>query len=151
MSERTPLVPAISTSVTGPLGIVHLPRLWLKILLYSEGRLPEGYRHGEGGFDERFCTHFGIDREAFVHFIETEKPDYLETERWVTAHATNLEPATIAAFNEAVLAANMRDEMAEERRASLGLTDASLKNAIALNNLDDWAATHASVTGRSRG
>jgi hypothetical protein len=151
MSERNKLVPVISTSVAGPLGILHLPRLWLKILLYSEGRLPEGYRHGEGGFDERFCTHFGIDREAFVRFIETEKPDYLETEGWVTAHAKNLDPATIAAFNEAVLAANMRDEMAAERRASLGLTDASFKNAVALNNLDDWAGMHASVTGRSHG
>ena len=151
MSERDAIVPVISTSVAGPLGILHLPRLWLKILLYSEGRLPEGYRHGEGGFDERLCTHFGIDRDAFVRFIETEKPGYLETERWVTAHASDLEPATIAAFNEFVLAANMRDEMAAERRASLSLSDASFKNAVALNNLDDWAGMHAAVTGKRRG
>ena len=128
---------------------MHLPRLWLKILLHAVGRLPEGYRHGEGGFDERLCTHFGIDRDAFVRFIETEKPGYLETERWVTAHASDLESATIAAFNEFVLAAHMRDEMAAERRARFAVEDPSFANAIALNDLDDWAGMHERLTARA--
>jgi hypothetical protein len=149
MSEHDPIVPVISTSVAGPLGIRHLPRLWLKILLYSEGRLPEGYRHGEGGFDELFCTQFGIDREAFVRFVETNKPDYQETERWVEKNAKDLEPATVAAFNDRVLAANMRDEMAAERRTRFAIGDETYKNAVALNDLDDWAGMHAAVTRRN--
>jgi hypothetical protein len=148
MSEQDPIVPVISTSVAGPLGIRHLPRLWLKILLYSEGRLPEGYRHGEGGFDELFCTQFGIDREAFVRFVETNKADYQETERWVEENAKDLEPATVAAFNDRVLAANMRDEMAAERRTRFAIADETYKNAVALNDLDDWAGMHAAVTRR---
>jgi hypothetical protein len=146
-SEREPIVPVISSSVAGPLGITHLPRLWLKILLYAQGRLPEGYRHGAGGFDELLCDHIGIDGDAFVSFIETAKPDYLETERWVEANAKNLNPAAIAEFNELIRTRNMRDEMAAERRERLGITDASCKNAIALNNLDDWAGMHAALTG----
>ncbi len=144
-SAPEPIVPLISTSVAGPLGIMHLPRLWLKLLLHGAGRLPEGYRHGSGGFDELFCTHFGIDQAAFVDFVESGAPDYLETERWVETHATQLTPETIAAFNDRVIAAVMRDEMAAERRAQFGITDATFKNAVHLNDLDDWAGMHAAI------
>jgi hypothetical protein len=140
------IVPVISSSVAGPLGVLHLPRLWLKILLHASGRLPEGYRHGSGGFDELFCERFGIDREAFISFIETEKPDYQRTERWVEEHAKSLSPHTVAAFNQRVRLANMRDEMAAERRARFGVEDSSFANAIALNDLDDWAGMHARLT-----
>jgi hypothetical protein len=140
------IVPVLSTSVTGPLGVVHLPRLWLKILLFSCGRLPEGYRHGEGGFDELLCTRLGLDREAFVRFIEDEKPDYLTTERWVRTHAKNLSPETIAAFNDDVLHVNMREEMAAERRARFAIADPTFANAVTLNNLDDWAGMHVRLT-----
>ena len=44
-------VPLIGTAATGPLGVAHLPRLWLKMLLASQGKLVEGYRAGQGGFD----------------------------------------------------------------------------------------------------
>jgi hypothetical protein len=144
--ENDPIVPLISTSVAGPLGIMHLPRLWLKLLLHSAGRLPEGYRHGSGGFDELFCTHFGIDQDAFVRFVEADRPDYLETERWVEANAKNITPETIAAFNDRVLVAVLRDEMAAERREKFGIEDSNYKNAVRLNDLDDWAGMHAIVT-----
>ena len=45
-------VPMISTSTTGSLGVVHLPRLWLKMRLAAKDKLAEGYRAGEGGFDD---------------------------------------------------------------------------------------------------
>jgi hypothetical protein len=147
-AEHEPIVPLISTSVAGPLGIMHLPRLWLKLLLHAAGRLPEGYRHGSGGFDELFCTQFGIDQAAFVSFVESSAPDYLETERWVEANATKLTPEAIAAFNDRVLAAVLRDEMAAERRQQLGIADATFRNAVRLNDLDDWAGMHASITDK---
>jgi len=59
-----PIYPLISSAAKGPLGVCHLPRLWLKILLFACGRLPEGYRHGEGGFDEFTTTNLGLDRDA---------------------------------------------------------------------------------------
>jgi hypothetical protein len=125
---------------------MHLPRLWLKLLLHGAGRLPEGYRHGSGGFDELFCTQFGIDQAAFVNFVESTAPDYLATERWVEANATKLTPETIAAFNDRVLVAVLRDEMAAERRERFGIEDGNYKNAVRLNDLDDWAGMHAALT-----
>jgi hypothetical protein len=42
------LAPLISSRVTGPLGILHLPRFWLKASLEGVGLLPEGYWVGKG-------------------------------------------------------------------------------------------------------
>jgi hypothetical protein len=140
------IVPTISSSVMGPLGIMHLPRLWLKILLHGCGRLPEGYRCGHGGFDEALTTQFGVDRDAFIHFIETEKPDYQATERWLAQNAKDLSPQAVAAFNTRIRTANMREEMATERRARFAIADQSFANAIALNDLDDWAGMHERLT-----
>jgi hypothetical protein len=148
------IVPLISSGVAGPLGILHLPRLWLKILLHACGRLPEGYRHGQGGFDELLCVTFGIACDALVAYVENERPDYLALERWVTEHATNLRPAAVAAFNLHVRSANMGETLASERRARFAVGDEKFANAIALNDLDDWAAAHerllASVAGTDR-
>lgn len=136
------IVPLISSSVAGPLGILHLPRLWLKILLHACGRLPEGYRHGQGGFDERLCVSLGIERDALIAYIEKEKPDYLALEDWVSKRATNLRPAAVAAFNLHVRSTNMGDALAAERRARFAVVDEQFANAVALNDLDDWAAAH---------
>ncbi len=130
----------------GPLGVKHLPRLWLKILLHACGRLPDGYRHGVGGFDEFLTTTLGIDRDAFVSYIETAKPDYLTLEAWVRANAAALTPETIAKVNEGVSAADIPDAMYGDRSARLGFADPAYKRAVALNDLDDWLAMHATLT-----
>jgi hypothetical protein len=143
------IVPLISSSVMGPLGVAHLPRLWLKILLHARGRLPEGYRHGNGGTDELTCVNLGIDVAAFVRYIESELPDYLQLEAWVREHATKLDATSVAAHNMRVLTGIMREELAVERRARFGITDPSFANSIRLNDLDDWAGVHALVTGKS--
>jgi len=141
------IVPVISSSVTGPLGVKHLPRLWLKVLLHGCGRLPEGYRHGVGGFDEFLTTTLGIDRDAFIAFIETEKPDYLALEAWVRANAATLTPETIAAVNTRVSQATMGEPRLTEWTARFALSDPNYTNAVALNDLDDWAGMHAAITG----
>src|ERR1035437_323964 len=143
---NAPLVPVLSSSVMGPLGVKHLPRLWLKILLHGCGRLPEGYRHGVGGFDEFLTTTLGIDRDAFVSYIETEKPDYLTLEAWVRAKATALTAEAIAAINARVANADLPDTMLADRRAQLGFDEPGYTKAVALNDLDDWAAMHAALT-----
>jgi len=141
-----PIVPLISSSVMGPLGVLHLPRLWLKILLHARGRLAEGYRHGNGGLDETTCVDLGIDVDALVHYIETELPDYLQLEAWVREHATNLDATSVAAHNLGILTRNQREELASERRARFGITDETFANAVRLNDLDDWAGVHALLT-----
>jgi hypothetical protein len=141
------IVPLISSSVAGPLGARHLPRLWLKILLHAKGQLPEGYRHGHGGFDEMTLTNLGIDPDALIQFIETNLPAYLELEDWVRANATKLDAASLAAHNEAIAAREKPAEMGEAMRRALGIAEWTLNNSVALNDLDDWALAHATLTG----
>lgn len=146
--HETPLVPVLSSSVYGPMGIKHLPRLWLKILLAGCGRLPEGYRHGVGGFDEFLTTTLGLDRDAFVAFIRDERPGYLALESWVRANAANLTPQAIAAVNARIETAELPEAMRTERYARLAFSDPSYVNAVALNDLDDWASMHEMLISR---
>ena len=139
------VVPILSSSAVGPLGVCHLPRMWLKILLHATGRLPSGYRHGTGGFDERTAANLGFDRDAFIEFVEKERPTYLECEAWVRAHAKHLDPETIRKHNDLV----HRDKpelMAVAQRAFVGLDDPSVRDATLLNDLDDWMTLHEQLT-----
>jgi hypothetical protein len=142
------MIPLISTSASGPLGILHLPRLWLKLLLHKRGLLPVDYGYGYRGFDKRLADMLGIDRDAMIVYVEDESPDYLMFEKWIVAHATALTPTAIAAFNESVRAQAMFPERIEAIHAHLGVTDSSYQGAVALNDLDDWSGIHAELTGR---
>jgi GAF domain-containing protein len=140
-----PIVPFLSSSATGPLGVCHLPRMWLKILLHATGRLPPGYRHWTGGCDEKTATDLGFDRDEFIRFVETRLPTYLECEAWVRAHAKHLDPESIRKHNEGI----HRDKppaLAAAQRAFVGLEDSSILDATLLNDLDDWMTVHAQVT-----
>jgi hypothetical protein len=135
-------VPAISTKAVGPLGVMHLARLWFKHRLYGAGLLPEGYRHGTGGFDEVLSGGLGFDPEAFAVFVETEQPDYLTAEAWIREDATNLNATAIAALNDRFCTTVMPPEPLAKRRAELGAIAAGLELGILLNDLDDWAGLH---------
>jgi hypothetical protein len=141
-AEDGPVVPAISSSIRGPLGIPHLPRLWFKHRLHGAGRLADGYRHGSGGFDELLTTAIGLDREAFAAYVESEQPGYLDAEAWVRANATTLTDETVAAVTTRMLNANLPDVQLPARHAELGIADPSFTRGIALNDLDDWAGLH---------
>lgn len=144
-ATRDQIIPLISPITTGPLGVMHLPRLWYKLLLHSYGLLAEGYRHGHGGLDGKLLTALGIDAEAFIAFVEGERPDYQACERWVQQHATNLNPASIAAHNEAVINEKMPEKNAAQRREQFNIADPSFASAVPLINLDDWAGVHAAL------
>src|SRR5438093_10534413 len=77
------LVPLISSDVAGPLGVIHLPRLWLKVLLSAKGMLPEDYDECGKGFDQMTLDGLGVDRDAAVRYIKTNLPSYPQFERWV--------------------------------------------------------------------
>jgi hypothetical protein len=140
-APATEIVPAISSSVTGPLGVVHLPRLWLKMLLHAHGRLPEGYRYGVGGFDEMTENAVGIAYEPLAAYVASAKPGYLELEAWLRANATSLTPEAIAAHNAKLLAHLVPEERAVVRQAEYGV-DGSVKTGWELNDLEDWLAIH---------
>ena len=86
-------VPMISSGTAGPLGVLHLPRLWLKVSLESEGKLAAGYPGIGRGFDAMTCANLGLDEEAVKEFIKQNKPTYPEFEKWVRQNAKSLDAA----------------------------------------------------------
>lgn len=137
------IVPLVSSSVTGPIEIVHLPRLWLKTLLFHAGALPEGYWAGTRGFDETLLQALGITPEQWLAYLKT-RPNYFEVEAWVRDNAPNYNPQSVAAVNEEILNRQKSDEGAARDRATVGLTG-SLRHGISLNDLDDWHWAHLDV------
>ena len=66
-------------------------------------------------------------------------------EAWVRKHAATLNAETIATINARIATAAMNPEMLAERRERLGITDPTLTNVVAINDLDDWDTIHAAL------
>lgn len=143
----TTIVPAIGSSVAGPLGIVHLPRLWTKVLLASRGLLPADYDECGEGFDGMTISALGLDRDELIAFVRNEQPTYMAFETWVLhrTHGT-LTPAKIEAHNRAILSYAHSEATAQAMRANSGVTKSSLGDAATLNALDDFDELHAQIT-----
>jgi hypothetical protein len=142
MSHKT--VPTISSGTAGPLGVLHLPRLWQKMSLGAVGKLADGYANCAPGYDLMVLDALGVNREALVEFVETKKPTYTQFEKFFTDSATNLNAASIAEINAAILGYQHKDETRQSILASVGLPDGTPTDAVNLNNLDDWQEFHAS-------
>lgn len=142
------IVPLISSECVGLLGIRHLPRLWLKMLLYAQGALPEGYYHGNAGFDAALLKRFGIEASELEAYVNSAFPSYMEFEQWFVRTAKNLDPATIRAHNEFIRLRHRQPEGAAETRAFVGIDDPDLTHGITLNNLEDWTATYKMLAQR---
>jgi hypothetical protein len=52
-------VPLIRSGTAGPLGVLHLPRLWQKVSLESQGKLAAGYPGIGRGYDAMTCAALG--------------------------------------------------------------------------------------------
>ena len=76
-------VPLIGSAEVGPLGVLHLPRLWLKVSLDSKGALADGYPAVGQGFDQMVLDGLGLKKEAVVDFIARNKPTYIQFEAWI--------------------------------------------------------------------
>jgi len=141
------IVPTVGSRVAGPLGVVHLPRLWAKLLLSSRELLPDDYDACGDGFDAMTIAAIGLDREELMSFIGTEQPTYMAFETWVL-HKTGgkLDSAKIDAHNRAILTYNHSDSTARAMRADSGVADPSIGDAATLNALDDFDQLHAQVT-----
>ena len=58
------IIPNISSDIAGPLGAIHLPRLWSKLRLSAAGQLEDGYPECGAGFDQMVLDGLGVDRDA---------------------------------------------------------------------------------------
>jgi hypothetical protein len=132
------IVPTISSGTAGPLGVQHLPRLWQKASLDAVGKLHPDYPAAGAGYDQMTLDALGIERQKFLDYIKAEKPTYVQCEAWVAANG-NFDAAKIAAHNAAVNGYIHDDATRAEILSAAGRPDdGSIKDAVNLNNLDDW-------------
>jgi hypothetical protein len=143
--SRGKIVPVISSEVQGPLGLMHLPRLWLKALLHATNSLAEDWGCGPGGLDKRIQDFVGIDPEAFVPGLLQKFPTYPECEAWVRAHARSLDDESIARSNAFLSTHGLPRGLGPKFRVYLGIGDECVDVGIRLNNFDDWMAIHGYV------
>ena len=77
------IVPLIGSAEVGPLGVLHLPRLWLKVSLDANGLLADGYPAVGTGFDQMVLDGLGLQKDAVVGYITKNKPTYPQFETWI--------------------------------------------------------------------
>jgi hypothetical protein len=136
----TTYVPLISSGTAGPLGVLHLPRLWLKVSLEARGKLASGYPGCGKGYDLMTCNALGINQDAVKKFITESQPTYPQFEAWVkkqpcgsTKDHLQAQPINLGYIHD--------DSTRRGILAASGVQDdaRSTPGAVDLNNLDDWA------------
>ena len=139
------IVPLISSGVAGPLGAIHLPRLWLKVSLEARGKLADGYPGIGKGYDMMTISALGLNADAVKKFITDSKPTYAQFEAWVKNQpGVKLDKATIYKHNAAIMGYIHDDATRKGILSANGIADESSVNpgAVDLNNLDDWYEFH---------
>ena len=142
MSDK--IVPLISSGTKGPLGVLHLPRLWQKVSLEAAGKIADGYPGIGAGYDAMVIAGLGLDTEAVRAHITNDKPTYPQFEAWVKSQeGAKLDDASISELNASTEGYNHDDETRQGILSANGLPDGDPKDAINLNNLDDWLEFHS--------
>ena len=142
------IVPLISSGVAGPLGVLHLPRLWLKASLEARGKLAPGYPGAGKGYDQMVIDGLGLNRDAVLNFIKTERPTYPQFEAWILKQkGGKLDKAAVEKLNGAIRGYNHDDATRKSILSANGISDDghAPKDAVNLNNLDDWKEFHEAV------
>ena len=142
------IAPLISSGVAGPLGVLHLPRLWLKVSLAAAGKLADGYPDCGKGYDMMTLNDLGLDATKALQFLREKKPTYPEFEAWVKKQpGAKLDKASIEKHNAAVRGYIHKDDVRQGILTANGLPDdaGAPKDAVNLNNLDDWKEFHTAL------
>ena len=140
------IVPLISSGVAGPIGVLHLPRLWQKASLDAAGKLHPDYPGCGKGYDQMVLDGLGISRDEFLGYIKTSKPTYIQLESWILAKkGGSLDQAAVKKLNDDIKGYIHSDETRKSILEAAGRPDdGSLKDAVNLNNLDDWQSFYNS-------
>ena len=132
----------------GPLGALHLPRLWLKVSLEARGKIAAGYPGIGAGYDSMVCQALNINPDAVKKYVHDSKPTYPQFEAWVRQQpGVKLDKATIHKLNLAIAGYIHTDATRKGILSANGLPDdgSVLPDAVNLNNLDDWFEFHQAV------
>src|SRR5688572_31608274 len=117
-------VPMISSGTAGPLGVLHLPRLWLKVSLEAAGKLASGYPGIGKGYDMMVISALGLNADAVKKFITESKPTYPQFEAWVQKQpGVKLDKATIDKSNRAIQGYNHDDGTRKSILGASGVSD----------------------------
>jgi hypothetical protein len=137
-------IPLISSGLKGPLGVLHLPRLWQKVSLENAGKLNSDYPGIGGGYDSMVLDGLSLDKDAFVAFMQT-KPSYAQLETWILEQSGgSLDATAVSTLNDAIVGYIHTDETRKEILAASGIEDdGTILDAVNLNNLDDWQCFYA--------
>ena len=142
MSDK--IVPLISSGTKGALGVLHLPRLWQKVSLEAAGKIADGYPGIGAGYDAMVIAGLGLDTESVRAHITNDKPTYPQFEAWIKGQeGAKLDDASIGELNASIEGYNHDDETRQGILSANGLPDGDPKDAINLNNLDDWLEFHS--------
>jgi hypothetical protein len=137
----TKIVPLISSGTAGPLGVLHLPRLWQKASLEAAGKLHPDYPGCGKGYDQMVIDGLALNRDAVLAFLRAHKPTYPQFEEWIKKQpGVKLDQASIEKLNAAIRGYNHTDDIRKSILSATGLPDNATapKDAVNLNNLDDW-------------
>jgi hypothetical protein len=137
----------ISSGVAGPLGVLHLPRLWQKASLGAVGKLSDDYPACGKGYDQMVLDGLGLDREEVLSYIKSAKPTYPQFEAWVLEKkGGKIDEEARNKLNNAIAGYNHDDNTRKAILAANGIEDlGTINDAINLNNLDDWLSFHKEV------
>jgi len=141
-------IPMIPCNVAGPLGVLHLPRLWLKVSLEARGKLAPGYPGIGQGFDQMVIDGLGLKSAAVRQFVVEQRPTYAQFEAWVKRQpGAKLDRASVHRLNQSILNYHHDDGTQKAIRGSAGYPEdgSVLGAAVELNALDDWQSFHAAV------
>jgi hypothetical protein len=140
------IVPLISSDTAGPLGAIHLPRLWLKLTLAAHGALPEGYDECGPGFDGMTLSALNLDRQKTIDFVRHNHPTYMQFEDWVVEqNGGKIDKAVVDKHNAAVRGYHHADDLGGNMRKASGIKDHSVKDAVRLNSIEDLDELHHSL------
>jgi|SRR5580692_6650917 hypothetical protein len=138
------IVPLIGSAEVGPLGVLHLPRLWLKVSLDANGLLADGYPAVGTGFDQMVLDGLGLQKDAVVGYITKNKPTYIQFETWIKQQpATRLDATSIEKLNASIRGYNHDDGTVQSVLGENELpSDIGIRDAVTLNRIDDWKCFH---------
>jgi hypothetical protein len=138
------IVPLIGSAEVGPLGVLHLPRLWLKVALDAKGLLSDGYPAVGKGFDQMVLDGLNLKKDAVVGYITNSKPTYCQFEAWIKQQpGVRLYAASIAKLNDSIRGFNHDEGTVQSVLGENGLpSDIGIRDAVTLNRIDDWKCFH---------
>jgi hypothetical protein len=99
------------------------------------------------GFDAMTLAALGLEEQAVRNYIKQNKPTYPQFEAWVKKNTKSLNREAIEKHNAAVRGYDHDDETRKDILNACGIAEDAVapKDAVNLNNLDDWYEFHQAV------